>query len=1124
MVRLLPLFLLLSIGCSTEQVKRINPEALFQKREAAETGITFENRLQEDTVFNILNYLYYFNGGGVAVGDLNGDSLPDLYFTANQAQNHCYLNLGNFEFRNISEATGLGGSNHWSTGVSMADVNGDGLLDLYLCYAGNFGNGESGKNQLFVNQGVDAQGIPQFEEQAERWGVAFSGLSTQAYFFDYDVDGDLDLYLLNHSVHTATNYAPADRARGNLDPKAGDRLYRNDGGRFTDVSAAAGIRQGGIGYGLSASVEDFNLDGLPDLYICNDFHEDDYLYLNQGDGTFSEALRQSMGHTSRFSMGSDAADLNNDGLPDLLTLDMKPEVEAIRKTAQPEDAFDIYQYKLSYGYYHQLARNALQLHQGFDAAGNPQFSEVGQLAGLPATDWSWGALMADFDLDGLKDIFITNGIWRRPNDMDYIKYISDNSVKRSLNRGVNPENLKVILEMPQVPQPNYAFRNRNGWQFESVATAWGLDEKGYANGVAYADLDADGDLDLAINNLNATAGIYQNRAVESQKGHFLKLKLQGRAGNQLAVGAKAVVFVDGHAQHHNLYLARGFQSSVAPALHFGLGRAAQIDSLWVIWPNGDWQRMGAHAADQTLSIAWQRGLPKFDHAQWKEGRVPLLQMLDAQSLGLDFVHQENNYIDFNREPLMFNLLSTEGPASASADLDGDGREEVFIGGASGQPSVVFRQLPNGQFERMSQPALAADAAFEDVAASFFDANGDGLADLFVGSGGGQYPPGHPLLADRLYLNQGNGKLQKSESWLPTKVAENTACVAPADFDGDGDIDLFVGSRSVSGSYGLVPKSFLLRNDGQRFEAVTSAIAPDLVKVGMLTDALWHDWNGDGQLDLTVAGHWMPPTIFWQKEGRFVQEDNAMGQTLQQHPGLWNDLQPFDADGDGDQDLLAANWGLNTDFTVDTARPLELFVKDFDLSGNVDPLLAAYRKNAEGEWRSYPYATRDELIDQMTFIRKLYPTYKAFSEVTITQLFPEKELRSGVYHKVTQMASGYFENLGSETGFRFHPFSPEAQVSPIMAAAADDLSADGLVDVLLVGNFYGVQATQGRYDALKGLLLQGSSEGFRPLSAKESGLMLQGEYRAILPIGTDYWLLFPNNGAPTALKRNRVREG
>ena len=1068
-------------------------QTLFVKRSPDSTGITFANTLDD-----FLNYLYYYNGGGVAVGDINGDGRPDLHFTANEGPNALYLNRGDFRFEDVTDEAGVAGTADWTMGVTMADVNGDGRLDIYVSVVHGVG-GLEGTNQLFINQETDENGVPRFEEQAADFGLDFQGYGTQAAFFDYDLDGDLDVYLLNHSIHD--NRTPRSvEHRYERHPRAGDRLLENRDGSFVDVSEEAGIYGSRVGYGLGVSVSDFNMDGCPDIYVANDFHEDDYLYHNNCDGTFTERLRSSVGHTSFSSMGSDAADINNDGLPDLVVLDMLPDDETIRKTSDRPASRDSYKFYRRKGYYPQYGRNTLQLNQG-----NGRFSEIGYLAGIEATDWSWAPLFADLDNDGWKDLLVTNGIYRRPNDLDYLDYA----------RGVSSErDQELIQRMPQVPTPNYAFRNDGtGLGFTDVSAAWGINQKGFSNGAAYADLDDDGDLDLVVNNIEAPASIYENRADTLANRRYLQVRLDGEGQNTFGLGAKLILSHDSQWQLQEQMPTRGFQSSVAPQLHFGLGATSRIDSLTVVWPDGSYQVRTDLAADQTVTLHQAEAHGQYRYATRAPADPLFTDVTDA--VELDYRHEENAFDDFEREPLIAHKLSTEGPALAVGDVNGDGLDDLYAGGAKWQPGRLLIQQPDGRFEATNQALWKEDAKREDVDAVFFDADGDGDLDLYVVSGGNEFWGEAEALRDRLYLNDGAGRFERAEWALPDGMYVNGAAVAVGDYDGDGDVDLFVGSRVVARRYGEVPESYLLENDGMgRFTDVTDTIAPDLREVGMVTDATWTDADGDGALDLVVVGTWMPVTVFAQQNGRFVDRTAEAG--LAETEGWWNVIKALDADDDGNTDFVVGNLGMNSSLRTDAEGPVRLYLGDFDGDGRTEPILTRYRNGT-----SYPVAGRDRLAEQLTFIEQKFPTYESFGASTIEEIVPESKLRSATVRKAVTFASAYVANMGDGT-YSIHPLPRRAQFAPMYDVWSRDLDRDGHLYLVLGGNFYGVTPAQGHYDASFGAVLRGDGTGqWTALPPVEANLYLEGQIRTLRTLRTadgSLLLVAARNDAPLQLFR------
>ncbi len=1043
-------------------------KTLFNEIAASKTGVTFKNILQESEQFNVLNYGYFYNGGGVAVGDINNDGLTDIYFTGNMVASHLYLNQGNFKFKNIAQDAKVAAAGLWNTGVTMADVNGDGWLDIYVCRSAA-NDLDARRNLLFINN-KDLT----FTESATQYGIDDPGYSTQASFFDYDRDGDLDLYVLNHSVQ---EFAGFSRQIANLkqrnNPIYGDRLYRNDNDRFTDVTEQSGILSNVLGFGLGITIEDFNNDGWLDIYISNDYNEQDYLYLNQQDGTFKEALAQCLDQTSLFSMGADAADLNNDGFPEILTLDMLPEGYERQKTTSGADNYNKKQSLFEQGFYHQTMRNMLHLNNG-----DGTFSEIGQLAGVHATDWSWAALMADLDLDGYKDIFITNGYKRDYTNMDFVAYAADVQIKSQKSKTATSDIVQdLIASMPSIEAPNYLFHNNADLTFTNQAKAWGLGKPSLSNGATYADLDNDGDLDLIVNHVNSIASIYRNNANELTDNNFIKIKLKGNQKNVFAIGTKVILSFDNQQITQRIIPSRGYQSAVEPVLTFGLGKHTAIPKVIIEWQDGKQQLLENVAVNQTLEIEY---VPNRENTNLTPKVTPLFQPFDAK---VSIEHRENNYNDFDRQPLLLHMLSTQGPKICKGDVNGDSLEDFFIGGAKGQSGHLFIQQNDGSFQEKANPAFEVDAVAEDMDCTFFDANGDAHLDLYVCAGGSEFDPNDPALQDRLYLNDGKGNFKKST--LP-KMLSSTSCVSVADFDNDGDMDLFIGGRLVPNHYPMRPKSYLLENDGRgNFQVVTEKKAPDLLNIGMITAADWKDLNNDGQLELILLGEWMPPTLLHQQNGQFKILENNIWQNAY---GWWTALAIADMDGDGDLDMVAGNFGWNTQLKATKESPLALFTGDFNNTNTLHPILAvAKEKGFE------PLLYRDDLVQQIPKLKKDYLKYADYAKANLNDLFGETMTQTDTLF-VNHLASSYFENKGN-FNFDIRPLPTMAQISPVHAIAIMDVNRDGHLDILLGGNFTESRVQFGRHDASKGTLLLGDGKGnFLPSLNREIGLQIRGNVR------------------------------
>lgn len=1074
--------------------------SLFTRLPSDSTGITFANALVERPGRNVLVYDYLYNGGGVAAGDLNGNGRPDLYFTANHRANRLYLNEGEFQFRDVTEAAGVADREGWTTGVTMADVNGDGRLDLYVCRSG-WMEDEARRNKLYINQGTDEDGVPQFEEQAAAYGLDDPAYTTHATFFDYDRDGDLDVYLVNHPVDRFVGRFELDTARDTKDPMAGDKLYRNDGGTFVEVSDEVGINSSALGYGLSAIVSDVNRDGWPDLYVANDYIQDDFLYLNQGDGTFEEATRSALDHTSYSSMGADIADYTNDGRPDIYTLDMLAEDNRRQKILQGPRDFRFYRDMQARGYYYQYMRNMLHRNNGDPGSSPgqaPTFSEIGQLAGVSNTDWSWAALFADFDLDGYKDLYVTNGFRRDYTDLDFlnedlfgnldfIKYIETGSEDYV-------DLYALTQRMPATPIPNYAFRNNGDLTFEKASEAWGVGDEGFSNGAAYVDLDGDGALDLVVNNIDEEAHIYRNEARRQTDHHYLRVELEGEEGNRFGIGTQVTLTTeDGTTLYQEQIPARGFQSSVEPVLHFGLGSADTVD-LEVVWPDRRREHRSDVAADQTITLR-QDEAQSADPPAASNPDSYLAEVADAS--GLTFAHRENAFIDFREEPLLPHMLSRIGPALARGDVTENGRDDVFVGGARGQASALFLQQEDGTFEQATVDVFAVHHGYEDVDAAFVDVDGDGDRDLYVVSGGASEGAG-PSYQDRVYLNEGSGEFTYGADVVPP-IESSGSVVVPHDYNRDGHVDLFVGGRVQPGAYPLPPRSYLLENTGGRFEDVTEEVAPQLAEPGMVTDALWHDLDDDGTIELILAGEWMPIRVFEPSdEGMFAEVTDAMG--FGDTEGWWYALAAADLDGDGRDELIAGNRGLNGQVQARPEAPATLYADDFDRDGSVDPIMAHHLGGDE-----YPVYWHDELVEAIPSFEHRFDSYADYAEATIDDILTPEEHESATRLQASTFETSLFHDVGNGT-FERVALPVEAQQAPIHGLIVYDVDRDGRLDLVMAGNDFTVRPQWGRADAEKGtVLLNADDLAFEPLDARERGFYAPGDVRTLM--------LLDEEGAP-----------
>ncbi len=1009
---------------------------LFDKLSPDESKVTFVNQLDESKNISILDYLYYYNGGGVALGDINNDGLVDIYFTSNQGKNKLYLNKGENKFEDISTKAGVEGESDWNTGSIMADVNGDGYLDIYVCAVVGI-NGFEGHNELYINNKDNT-----FTESATEYGLDLDNFSTSAAFLDYDNDGDLDMYLLNHAVHSEASYGKAE-IRNKRSYETGDKLFQNNNGHFVDVSEKAGIFGGANGYGLGVAVSDFNLDGNPDIYVCNDFHEDDYYYLNNGDGTFTESMKNYFGHTSRFSMGVDAADINHDGFPDLMTLDMLPEDETDLKSSAGDDNPQMLKYRTEkLGYHFQYTRNMLQINQG-----GKHFTETALLSGVAATDWSWSTLFADYDQDGEQDIFVCNGIPKRPNDLDYIKYYSNSSIKTKLN-STKLLDKQALKKMPSANVSNYVFQGSKDLQFKNRSNDWIENDSIISNGGAYADLDNDGDLDIVTNNLNSVASIYINKT--NEKANFLKIKLQFGGKNTFGVGAKVISYAKGQKQFKDIQTTRGFQSSSEPIAHFGYGKITQVDSIQIIWPDKTIQTLNKVKTNQTITVQASKNRKPFNYATLHPRILPIFKK-STTNLGIDFIHQENDFVDFTAQKLIPYQRSDRGPASVIGDLNNDGKEDIFFGGSQGKQAAIYLQNGNG-FAKKSFSSIVADSIYEDASAVITDFNGDRQNDLFVASGSGQYAAN---LIPRLY--QGSTLIKSN---LPETKGMNASVIRTIDYDKDGDLDIFIGNNSKSNSFGRMPDCYLLNNNKGVFTITQSATCAG---IGIVTYALVSDFNKDGNLDLIVVGEWMKPKFFANTKGNFKEVTDSL--LSGNHNGLWQSITSFDIDQDGDQDYLLGNWGMNSKFKSSKEFPMKMYYDDFDTNGTFETIVAIEKKG-----NYYTTMGLDELVEEFSgMLKKKFNNYKSFAGKKVDEIFDVAMLEKATLYEVHDLKSGYLRNDNGK--FTFIPFSNKMQVGPITSFVKLDFDGDGKDEVFAAGNYFGVTPYHSRFDGFSGALIK-----------------------------------------------------
>ena len=1067
-------FFTVALNSCNPKKAQVGP-ALFKVLTEDKTHLHFSNNLKPTPELNMLKYMYYYNGAGVAAGDFNNDGKIDLFFASNQGQNTMYLNEGNMHFKDVTKEAQIPVDSSWSTGVSVVDINSDGLLDLYICRVGNF-KILKGKNQLLVCTGIK-NGVPVYQDETEKYGLSFSGFSTQSAFFDFDGDGDLDMFLMNHSVNHNGNFAPRANFLNTYDSLAGDQFFRNDNGYFTNITRTCGINSSKISYGLGIAISDINLDGWPDIYIGNDFHENDYLYINQKNGTFKEELNDHIMHTSQFSMGVDVADINNDAYPDVISMDMMPYDPLILKRSLGEDQYQTSIEKRKFGYNNQYSRNNLQLNKR-----NGMFSETGFYSGIYATDWSWSSLWMDFDNDGNKDLFISNGIPKRLNDIDYINYMANDVTQEKIQgQNLDESDMDMINKFPEIKLPNRFFKNNGNARFEDVSEHVDGNPNSFSNGAVYADLDNDGDLDIIVNNIWSPGLVYKN---ETPKNNYVNLNLKGSSQNINTLGAKCFAFCNNEIMYAEKFPVRGFMSSMEIPLHIGLG-TKKIDSVILVWPDNTFQHLQIDSANHNLDVVWKKGLPAFNYRLVQDFFKPLSKpMADITSnTGLNYVHEENDFNEFNRELLLPKMLGSEGPGLAVGDVNGDGLDDIFIGSSKWKASALFFQNKNGTFSKSNQPELLLDSTYEDVDACFADVNKDGFTDLVVASGGNEFFAQEEWRKPRIYLNDGKGNMKKLADAFPA-IYQTQSCIKPCDFNKDGFVDFFMGARSTPFQYGKIPTSSLLQNDGSgHFKDVTNTLAAGLANIGLVTNAAWADINNDQHPDLIVSLEWGGIEAFIFSNGKFIKKE-----VTSKH-GWWNFILPVDVDGDGDIDFIAGNQGQNSIFQPTANEPVRMYYNDFDDNGTKEQIVTYYRQGAE-----IPMAAKMDLEKQMPFIKKKYLYAGDFSKASLTDIFSAKKLNEAAIFKADYFSNAVLINDG-KGNFSVKELPWQAQLSCLRDAEIIDANGDNLPDILTAGNFYEQAMTLNRNDADFGTILVNKGSG-NFAAENINGLIIKNQVRHI----------------------------
>lgn len=1102
------LVVLFFAACSSNK-KPASARPIFEVLESNRTGLNFSNNLTYNADFNLFKYMYFYNGSGIGAADFNNDGLTDLFFGSNQHENKLYLNTGDLHFKDITKEARIPESGGWTTGISVVDINNDGWMDMYICQVGQYDVLKS-KNQLLINQGLGTDSLPFFIDKATEYGLDFSGFSTQAAFFDYDNDSDLDMFLLNHSVHENGTFRPRKEFDHTYNAVSGDRIFKNEANVFTDVTRQTGINSTAIGYGLGIAIADINLDGFPDIYIGNDFHENDYLYINQQNGTFKEEGEVRLMHTSQFTMGVDVADVNNDAYPEIISADMLPSDPYILKRSLGEDTYDIFNFKLGAGYSHQYTRNNFQFNRR-----NGFFSEIGLYSGIAATDWSWAPLWIDFDNDGLKDLFIANGIPKRMNDIDYISFVSNGAVQQMIrDNNVQGKDLALIKKFPEIKLPNKFFTNNGDLTFTDEESNIAGSQSTFSNGAVYADLDNDGDLDIVVNNIDAPVLLYENQHAVKGKKQSTQIKLKGSDKNRNAIGARLVLFANSGIRTYEKFSVKGFLSSMEIPLSVGLDNTV-VDSAFLIWPDNSYQPVSFSADRFVQTIEWKKGLPLFDYKKLTAHYVNTYNKAEdiTKAVSLDYLHQENHFNEFNREALLPNMLSTEGPALAIADINHDGLEDIFFGAARDKRHALYLQQTSGKFNISTQPVLDQDSIYEDVDACFTDVNNDGNIDLVVASGGNEFYGDEFHNTPRVYLNDGKANFTKQANAFE-KLYLTASTVVPYDFNNDGYMDLFIGARTVPWAYGQVPKSYLLLNDKTgRFKDVTNAWSKDLAGAGFVNNALWFDLDKDGDKDLLLSLEWGSITAFINEKTSFTKR------VLTDKKGWWNFILPCDVDNDGDIDLIAGNLGLNSRLKASEQQPVQMYFNDFDDNGRKEQVLTYYLSGKE-----IPVANKMELEKQMPSLNKKFLYAADFAKATLSEMLGVEKINAAQKYSANYFSSAVLINDGSNN-FELRALPAAAQFAPMKDAVVIDANSDNLPDILLVGNYYNNNIEMGRYDADFGTVLINKGSGNFD-AGLINGVSIKGQVRRMKPITIAQkpaFILVKNNDSAMVIRMGSAKK-